>query len=194
MPLKLGVCNNRSGNDTRECASRYAGRLHADANVFRWKEKQRLRVTGSVAPTARVKAGGPRTLTDSSRWRRNNCYRGLTAALKQRIKLPNTRRLKFLFPKYYARSSYIRYLFRPLSFTNAILQMATTSVLCGRLLLTPNAVGRRHVFRARLPSTPATLIWTRGNPDDIRELWFHVRFILRDIIAGSYYFNNTTVL
>jgi hypothetical protein len=45
--------------------------------------------------------------------------------------------------------------------------------------------GPTTLFRTRLRSSAATLIWARGNPDAILELWFHVRFILRDIIAVS---------
>jgi hypothetical protein len=42
-------------------ALRHLGRRHPSVNVFRLLE-QRLRETGSVTPTALVKAGRPRTL------------------------------------------------------------------------------------------------------------------------------------
>jgi hypothetical protein len=61
MLLTLGACNSRAGTAVREYALRYPGRRHPDANVFRRLE-QRLRETGSVKPTALVKAGRPRSV------------------------------------------------------------------------------------------------------------------------------------
>jgi hypothetical protein len=61
MLVTLGTCNSRAGTAAQEYALRYPGRRHPDANVFRRLE-QRLRETGSVTPTAFVKAGRPRTV------------------------------------------------------------------------------------------------------------------------------------
>jgi hypothetical protein len=57
----LGACNSQAASVIWAYPSRYPGRRHADANMFRRLE-QRLCETRNVIPRARVNAGRPRTV------------------------------------------------------------------------------------------------------------------------------------
>jgi hypothetical protein len=136
MLLTLGACNSRAGTAAREYALRYPGQRHPDANVFRRLE-QRLRVTGSVTPTALVNAGRPRTVrtpanedviiaaVEGEPWRSS-----LDIARELGLSQPRVLEVLHgdqLHPYHYSRSAHVS---RLSSSTDAILRMATTSTRC----------------------------------------------------------------
>jgi hypothetical protein len=200
MLLTLGACNSRAGTAARECALRYPGRRHPDANVFRRLE-QRLRETGRVTSTAHVNADRPRTVrtpanedtiiaaAEREPWRSSR-----DIAKEFGLSQPSVLKVLHddqLHSYHYSRSAHLFPDDRPLQmqFYEWLHQHAADELLLHNILWWTDEA----CFTREGVLSVHSHLWARDNPHAIRERGYQVRFsvnvwvvIVGDIVVGLY--------